>query len=365
VKTALVPLERLRISRGKNHGRSALADARVDWRRAPPVLDALLRRLTDLRLSVTDRCNFRCTYCMPRSNLGPVVGPRPQESLLSFEELTEIAAAFVDLGVRKVRITGGEPLVRRDLPRLVEQLRRLEIAELCLTTNGSLLAAQARDLAAAGLDRVTISLDALDEPTFQRISDTHTRLAKVLAGIDAARASGLAPLKINMVVKRDVNEHSVVPMADWARREGLELRFIEYMDVGCSNGWRRRDVVSAREIRERIHAHWPLEPAESHDPYAPAVRLRYRDGGGHIGLIASISEPFCRSCTRARVSSHGEFYTCLFASSGFPLAPLLRDGSALRSAILDVWRDRSDRYSELRAASAGAQPRPEMSAIGG
>lgn len=341
--------------------RLGLAEERLSL----PLRDTLDRPLTDLRLSVTDRCNFRCTYCMPRSKVGPVVGAAPREALLSFEQLAQIAAAFVDVGVRKIRITGGEPLVRRDLPRLVEQLRRLEVADLCLTTNGSLLAEQARALADAGLGRVTVSLDALDDTTFRRMADTHTPLSQVLAGIDAARAAGILPVKVNMVVQRGVNEHSIIPMADWARRERLELRFIEYMDVGCSNGWQAHDVVSANEIRQRIHERWPLEPAHCNDGFETATRFRYRDGGGQIGLIASISQPFCRGCTRARVSSQGELYTCLFAPVGFSLAPALREGTDLRRLIAALWRDRSDRYSELRSADATAQPRPEMSAIGG
>jgi cyclic pyranopterin phosphate synthase len=321
--------------------------------------------LTDLRLSVTDRCNFRCTYCMPRDKLGPVVAAAPRDELLSFEELTQIASAFTDLGVRKIRITGGEPLVRQDLPQLVEQLRQLAIPDLCLTTNGSLLAGQARALAAAGLGRVTVSLDALDETTFRRMADTHISLSKVLGGIEAARAAGLSPVKINMVVQRNINEHCIIPMARWARLEGLELRFIEYMDVGCSNGWHPQDVVSAETIRHRIHEHWPIDPAQSNEPFETAVRFRYRDGAGQIGIIASISQPFCRSCTRARVSSKGELYTCLFSPVGFSLAEPMRQGLDLRQVIANLWRERADRYSELRTAEPTPHPRPEMSAIGG
>jgi cyclic pyranopterin phosphate synthase len=356
VNTALVPLNRLRAlpRGGPNAAQLTL-----------PLRDSLDRPLTDLRLSVTDRCNFRCTYCMPRDKVGPAAAPSPRKDLLTFEQITQIAAAFRDLGVRKIRITGGEPLVRRNLPRLVELLHGLEIPDLCLTTNGSLLAEQAPALAAAGLGRVTVSLDALDEPTFQRMADTQTSLRAVLAGIEAARKWGILPVKINMVVQRNVNQHSIIPMAAWARAEGLELRFIEYMDVGCSNGWQARDVVSAREIRQLIHQRWPLEPAEPSRDFETAVRYRYRDGAGHIGVIASISQPFCRGCTRARVSSQGELYTCLFAPVGFSLAGPLRQGADLRRVIADLWRERADRYSELRSENTIAQPRPEMSAIGG
>jgi cyclic pyranopterin phosphate synthase len=294
-----------------------------------------------------------------------VVLPTTRANLLTFEELTSVAAAFVQLGVQKVRVTGGEPLVRKDLPKLIEQLSLLPIRDLCLTTNGSLLAGHAKELAAAGLGRVTVSLDAHDEPTFHRMTDTQTPLSRVFAGIAAARQFGLNPVKINMVVQRGVNEHSILPMAAWARREGLELRFIEYMDVGCSNGWKPSDVVTASEIKRRIHECWPLEPLTSTATPDTADRYRYCDGGGLIGLIASISQPFCGSCTRARVSSTGDLYPCLFAPAGYPLTDTLRQGGDLRALIAGLWRRRTDRYSELRATAQSAQPRPEMSAIGG
>jgi cyclic pyranopterin phosphate synthase len=356
VNAALVSVDRLRV-RGLSLPSESLHSG--------PLLDRLQRPLTDLRLSVTDRCNFRCTYCMPRSNLGPVVQPSTRSKLLTFEELTSIASAFVQLGVQKVRVTGGEPLVRKDLPDLIEQLSLLPIRDLCLTTNGSLLAGQAKALAAAGLGRVTVSLDALDEPTFHRMADTQTPLSRVLAGIDAARESGLNPVKINMVVQRGVNEHCIVPMAAWARREGLELRFIEYMDVGCSNGWKPSDVLTAGEIKQRIHERWPLEPLVSSATMETAERYRYCDGGGRIGLIASISRPFCAGCTRARVSSTGDLYPCLFAPVGYPLTDTLRQGGDLRALVAELWRRRTDRYSELRADSQDTPLRPEMSAIGG
>lgn len=330
-----------------------------------PVHDRLARPLTDLRLSVTDRCNFRCTYCMPRSKLGPVVAATARNRLLDFDELTELAAAFVALGVNKIRLTGGEPLVRRDLAHLVARLRHLDVRDLCLTTNGSLLAGQARALASAGLGRVTVSLDAIDAPTFRQMTDSRTSLSDVLRGIDAAREAGLTPVKINMVVQRGVNDHSVIPMAEWARREGLELRYIEYMDVGCTNGWQRSDVLTAHEIRQLLHVVWPIEPVESSDRHGTAERFRYSDGAGEVGIIASISKPFCGACSRARVSSIGEYYPCLFASNGTDLATPLRRGEDLRPLIASLWQHRSDRYSELRAVLPANRPRPEMSAIGG
>jgi GTP 3',8-cyclase len=356
VNAALVSVDRLRV-RGLSPSSESL--------QSEPLLDRLQRPLKDLRLSVTDRCNFRCTYCMPRSKHGPVVLPTVRSNLLTFEELTTVASAFVQLGVQKVRVTGGEPLVRKDLPKLIEQLSLLPIRDLCLTTNGSLLAGQTRALAAAGLGRVTVSLDALDEPTFHRMTDTQSPLSRVFAGIDAARQFGLDPVKINMVVQRGVNEHAIIPMAAWARREDLELRFIEYMDVGCSNGWKPSDVVTAGEIKQRIHEHWPLEKLSFSATPETAQRYRYCDGHGQIGLIASISHPFCSNCSRARVSSTGELYPCLFAPAGYPLTDTLRRGGDLRAEIAELWRRRTDRYSELRANSQSTLPRPEMSAIGG
>jgi GTP 3',8-cyclase len=332
---------------------------------APPLKDRIGRPLADLRLSVTDRCNFRCGYCMPRSTLGRVAIPARREPRLDFDELAEIARVFVELGVTKLRLTGGEPLLRRELALLVARLSRLAIQDLCLTTNGSLLENQAKGLADAGLHRVTVSLDAIDERTFARMSDGNVPLAKVLAGIDAARAVGLNPVKINMVVLRGVNEHSVIPMAEWARSQGLELRYIEYMDVGCSNGWRATDVVTAEEIRERVHRLLPIEPAISSRRSETAERYRYLDGRGHMGIIASISRPFCSGCTRARVSSQGELYPCLFAPRGLDLATPLRTGRELSPIIAAFWRQRSDRYSELRTEAPRNLLRPEMSAIGG
>lgn len=330
-----------------------------------PVRDRLARPLTDLRLSVTDRCNFRCTYCMPRTKVSTMVEPTSRARLLNFDELTEVAAAFVALGVKKLRVTGGEPLVRRDLASLIARLARLDVRDVCLTTNGSLLAAQAQALSSAGLSRATVSLDAMDEPTFRRMTDSQATLSSVLDGIDAARKVGLNPVKINMVVQRGVNDHCVIPMAAWARRERLELRYIEYMDVGCTNGWRRSEVLTEQEIRARVHSVWPIEACEPDAPHGTAQRFRYTDGGGEIGIIASITKPFCGDCSRARVSSVGEFYPCLFATMGADLASPLRNGEDLRPIIASLWQGRNDRYSELRAVLPSSRPRPEMSAIGG
>jgi cyclic pyranopterin phosphate synthase len=288
-----------------------------------------------------------------------------KKRLLDFDEILQIARAFVDLGVQKIRLTGGEPLVRRDLSVLVARLAELRVHDLCLTTNGSLLSEQAPALKAAGLRRVTVSLDALDQATFHRVTDAHVPLSKVLRGIDVARRHGLLPLKINMVVQRGLNDHAILPMAAWARSEGLELRFIEYMDVGCSNGWRERDVVSAREIRDRVHALWPMELVGSADPNETAERFRYLDGRAEVGFIAAVTQPFCRGCTRARVSSRGELYPCLFATTGVDLAAPLRQGEDVRHIIAETWQGRSDRYSELRSTIERQQARPEMSAIGG
>lgn len=341
----------------------------VSLRREPslqlPLLDQLRRPLNDLRLSVTDECNFRCGYCMPRENAASIRAQSQKSSRLSFDELEQIVKSFVALGVRKIRLTGGEPLLRPELPKLVERLARLNLQDLCLTTNGSLLTKYASDLVAAGLRRVTVSLDALDPITFERMTDSRVSVSKVLAGIEAARVAGLNPVKINMVVQRGANDHCIVPMADWARREGLELRFIEYMDVGRSNGWRRTDVVEAREILETIHQNWPILPSESLARHETAQRFAYRDGQGKFGIVASISKPFCGDCTRARVSSNGHFYPCLFAPFGHDLATPLRENQDLKEIIAWLWESRNDRYSEFRATVPSNRPRPEMSAIGG
>ena len=334
-----------------------------------PVLDARGRPLADLRISVTDRCNFRCVYCMPKDAFGRDYPFLPHSALLSFEEIARVARVFVDLGVSKIRLTGGEPLLRRKIERLVEMLRAIsDDLDLTLTTNGALLARKARDLKLAGLSRVTVSLDSLDDATFRAMNDVDFPVASVLEGIDAAAAAGLAPLKVNMVVKRGANEDSIVPMARHFRGTGHVVRFIEYMDVGATNGWRMDDVVPAREIVERIGATMPLVPVDPHYRGEVAERWCHTDGSGEIGVIASVTQAFCRDCTRARLSTEGRLFTCLFANEGFDLRDLVRSGSdddALRRAVAAIWRQRNDRYSEIRTASTVTAPKVEMSYIGG
>ncbi|MGC4063765.1 MAG: GTP 3',8-cyclase MoaA [Polyangiaceae bacterium] len=332
---------------------------------AGPVVDRRGRQLLDLRLSVTDRCNFHCVYCRPHEDGAPKSAPAEASTLLDFPTLTEIARAFVELGVTKVRITGGEPLLRPKLVTLIEALSRLGIPDLCMTTNGSLLARNAKALKDAGLKRVTVSLDAIDELTFRRTTGGATSLPRVLEGIDVARKHGLGPVKINQVVKRGLNDHTVLAMADWARREGLELRFIEYMDVGRAHAWRADDVVTAKEIRQLLQTRWPMEAAPSDDPRAPATRYRYRDGGGYVGFVASVSEPFCGTCTRARVTAQGRLHTCLFSPFGVDLADVLRNGRDLKRHIQRIWQWREDRYSEFRDQLHPSQVGPEMIAMGG
>ena len=331
--------------------------------------DRLGRRLHDLRISVTDRCNFRCTYCMPSEIFGRDYAFLPRAEILTFEEITRLARLFVGLGVRKLRLTGGEPLVRRDLPDLVAKLAAIEgVEDIALTTNGALLRAQSRSLREAGLRRVTVSLDSLDDAVFGAMNGVRFPVARVLDGIAAAREVGLAPVKVNMVVKRGVNEESVLPMARYARGHGLTLRLIEFMDVGQSNGWRLADVVPAAELVERIAGEFALEPVPPAYPGEVATRWRYADGAGEIGIIASVSQPFCGACTRARLSAKGELFTCLFAASGTDLRALLRGGASddeLVSAIAGRWRARGDRYSELRSAETTGLRRVEMFAIGG
>jgi cyclic pyranopterin phosphate synthase len=332
-------------------------------------LDTRGRRLHDLRISVTDRCNFRCVYCMPRAVFGPDHAFLPRGDLLTFEEIDRLVSLFTQLGVEKVRLTGGEPLVRRELPALVASLAAISgVRDLTLTTNGVLLPQHARALADAGLHRVTISLDADDDETFQRLNDARVPVSAVMAGIEAAEAVGLGPIKINMVVKRGWNEHAILPMARRFRGTGRILRFIEYMDVGHSNGWRLDDVVSADEILATIGAEFGHEPMPPTHPGEVSERYRYTDGGGEFGVIASVSRLFCGACTRARLSADGQLYTCLFATRGHDLRALLRDG-VTDEAILDdlraVWHARDDRYSELRSAETVDLPKVEMSYIGG
>jgi GTP 3',8-cyclase len=331
--------------------------------------DTLGRPLHDLRISVTDRCNFRCVYCMPRAVFGPDHAFLPRAELLSFEEIERLVRIFAGLGVEKVRLTGGEPLVRRDLDRLVARLAAIpRVRDLTLTTNGVLLPSLAAKLKAAGLHRVTISLDADDDETFMRLNDAGVPVSQVMAGIDAAEAAGLGPIKLNMVVKRGWNEHAILPMARRFRGTGRILRFIEYMDVGHSNGWRLDDVVSADEIIRTIAAEFPLEPMEPTAQGEVAERYRYADGAGEIGIIASVSRPFCGDCNRARLSADGQLYTCLFATSGSDLRSLLRGGATdpeLDRELRRIWTSRDDRYSELRSAETVDLLKVEMSYIGG
>jgi GTP 3',8-cyclase len=328
--------------------------------------DVLGRPLRDLRISVTDRCNFRCVYCMPKEVFGQGYRFMDRKELLTFEEIARVARVFVDGGVEKLRLTGGEPLLRREIERLVEQLAVLGV-EITLTTNASLLARKAQTLADAGLTRVTVSLDSLDDETFKAMNDVDFAVERVLEGISAATAAGL-PVKVNAVVKRGVNEHAILDLARYFRAEGHTLRFIEYMDVGATNGWRLDDVVPAAEIVRTIDAEFPLEPADRAYRGEVAARWRYKDGSGEIGVISSVTQPFCGDCTRARISAEGKLYTCLFALRGHDLRALIRGGATdedLRDFIGGVWSVRTDRYSELRSAQTLDLPKVEMSYIGG
>jgi len=331
------------------------------------VRDTLGRPLRDLRISVTDRCNFRCVYCMPKEVFGHEYRFLPRAELLTFEEIERLARIFCGHGVQKIRLTGGEPLVRRDLERLVARLASLPGIDLTLTTNGSLLADKAQALADAGLERVTVSLDSLDDDVFRTMNDVDFPVTRVLEGIDAAAAAGL-PVKVNMVVRRGLNEDSVLPMARFFRAQGHILRFIEYMDVGHSNGWRLDDVVPAAELVAAIDAEMPLEPVPPAYPGEVADRWRYRDAPGEVGVIASVTQPFCGTCTRARLSAEGRLYTCLFAVRGHDLRSLVRNGATdddLSEAVGAVWHARSDRYSEIRSENTADLPKVEMSYIGG
>ena len=331
--------------------------------------DTLGRPIHDLRISVTDRCNFRCVYCMPRAVFGRDHAFLPRAELLTFEEIARLVRIFTRLGVEKVRLTGGEPLVRRELATLVGMLSAIPgVSDLTLTTNGVLLPEYATELRDAGLHRVTVSLDADDDATFMRMNDAGVPVSRVLAGIEAAEAAGLGPIKLNMVVKRGWNEHALLPMARRFRGTGRILRFIEYMDVGHSNGWRLDEVVTADEILETIGAEFPLQPMAPTKPGEVAERYRYTDGGGEIGIIASVSRPFCGDCSRARLSADGQLYTCLFATAGHDLRALVRGGASddeLEAALRRIWEARDDRYSEIRSAETVALPKVEMSYIGG
>ena len=340
----------------------------------PPPLDALGRPLRDLRLSVIEACNFRCPYCMPADRVGDDHG-LDAASRLSFDEIERLVRAAVRTGVRKLRITGGEPLLRKGLPALVARLARIEgLDDIALTSNGSLLAAHAGALRAAGLRRLTVSLDALDPALFSRLSGGRGRIEDTLAGIAAARAAGFASLKLNCVVQRGVNEDQALPLAEYARREGYTLRFIEYMDVGTCNAWAPARVVPSAELRAALHARWPLRPLDAQYRGEVAERHAYLDGAGEVGFVSSISQPFCGDCHRARVSADGRLYTCLFAADGTDLRPWLAadiDDDARADRLAALWRARGDRYSELRAAAmparttAAASRRVEMFLVGG
>ncbi|HCG00132.1 MAG TPA: GTP 3',8-cyclase MoaA [Chloroflexi bacterium] len=333
------------------------------------LLDTRSRPLRDLRISVTDRCNFRCTYCMPKEIFGSDFPFLPRRELLSFEEITRLARLFVKAGVTKIRLTGGEPLLRRDIEHLIGMLTEIQgLEDLTLTTNGSLLARKAEALKAAGLKRVTVSLDSLDDAVFQSMNDVDFPVKRVLEGIDAAAAAGLTPVKINMVVKRGENDDSIAGMAERFRGTGHIVRFIEFMDVGHTNGWRMDEVVPAAEIVERLSKLWPLQPAEANYPGEVAGRYRYLDGAGEIGVISSVTQPFCSTCTRARLSADGKLYTCLFAIRGTDFRAPLREGASdeqIGEILSQVWGRRTDRYSELRSAKAVDLPKVEMSYIGG
>ena len=347
--------------------------------------DALGRPLRDLRISVTDRCNFRCSYCMPKDVFNNEYAYLPHSALLSFEEITRLATRFVAHGVHKLRLTGGEPLLRKGLETLIAQLAALRTPDgqpldITLTTNGSLLARKAQALKSAGLNRVTVSLDGLDDATFRAMNDVDFPVADVLAGIEAARAAGLGQypdgrpgaLKVNMVVKRGTNDAQILPMARHFRGSGIVLRFIEYMDVGATNGWRMDEVMPSAEVVQLIHRELPLVQLDPSAPGETAERWGYADGSGEIGVISSVTQAFCRDCNRARLSTEGKLYLCLFATQGHDLKPLVRGGASdaeLASAIAGLWQGRDDRYSELRASmppdqSAGGR-RIEMSYIGG
>jgi cyclic pyranopterin phosphate synthase len=334
------------------------------------LVDVFGRPLHDLRISVTDRCNFRCTYCMPKEVFGHDYRFLDRKELLDFEEITRLARAAVSLGVKKLRLTGGEPLVRRDLEQLIAMLAELD-AEVTLTTNASLLPRKAQALKDAGLARITVSLDAMDDATFRAMNDVDFPVDRVLEGIEAARVAGL-PVKVNCVVKRGVNEKQIVPMAKHFRDTPHILRFIEYMDVGATNGWRMDDVVPAAEIRSLIDAEFPIEAAEANYRGEVAKRWRYKDGKGEIGIIASVTQPFCGDCSRSRLSAEGKLYTCLFAVRGHDLRALIRSGASdddIAAKLAEIWRVRGDRYSELRSQNthdpALDEPRVEMSYIGG
>jgi cyclic pyranopterin phosphate synthase len=341
------------------------------------LVDRLARPLRDLRISVTDRCNFRCSYCMPKEVFTKDYPYLPHADLLTFEEITRLARQFVAHGVRKIRLTGGEPLLRKNIEILIAQLAQLrtvdgEPVELALTTNASLLARKAQALKDAGLQRVTVSLDGLDDAVFRKMNDVDFPVAEVLAGIQAAKDAGLGPIKVNMVVQRGTNDHEILPMARHFRGTGIVLRFIEYMDVGATNGWKMDQVLPSADVVQRLHEVFPLDALEAAAPGETAERWAYRDGAGEVGVISSVTQAFCGSCNRARLTTEGQLYLCLFATQGHDLRGLLRSGATdqdLASAIGHIWQGRADRYSELRSQlppdAGGGKRRVEMSYIGG
>jgi cyclic pyranopterin phosphate synthase len=339
---------------------------------ARTLADARGRRLRDLRISVTDRCNFRCTYCMPKDVFDADYQFLPHAELLTFEEIVRVAKISHELGVEKIRLTGGEPLLRKGIERLIEMLAtELPSVDLTLTTNGTALKAKAQSLKGAGLKRITVSLDSLDDKTFRTMNDVDFPVAKVLESIDAAAAVGLGPIKINMVVKRGLNDHQIVDMARHFKGSGHIVRFIEFMDVGATNGWRMDDVIASAEVVRRISAEFPLFVADANYQGEVAARWRYADGSGEIGVIASVTQAFCADCTRARLSTDGQIFTCLFAEKGFDIKSLLRGGdekgadSIIRNALAAIWQHRTDRYSEIRTAESAKARKVEMSFIGG
>lgn len=334
------------------------------------ILDTLSRPIRDLRISVTDRCNFRCTYCMPKEVFNSDYEFLHRDDLLSFEEITRISKVFATLGVRKIRLTGGEPLLRKNIAILIEQLSNIDgVEDISLTTNGVLLTKNvAQQLKDAGLNRITISLDALDDETFKAISDVSFNVDKVLDAIEIADSVGLSPVKVNMVVKKGINEQAILPMAKHFHGSEKILRFIEYMDVGNTNHWQMNDVFSAKEIVDEINQELPIEPAEANYQGEVAKRWRYKDGGGEVGVISSVTQPFCQSCTRARLSAEGKLYTCLFATKGKDLRHLIREGADdkhIAEVVSAIWKKRTDRYSELRTSETVLLPKVEMSYIGG
>ncbi len=379
VSGRVIPL----VKAGVESVRAASAEALSSARATHLVRDTRQRALHDLRISVTDKCNFRCTYCMPKDVFGPGYKFLPQDALLSFEEITRFARIAAELGVEKLRLTGGEPTLRRDLPKLIEMLAALRTPsgralDLTLTTNGSTLVKQARALKSAGLKRITVSLDSLDDATFKAMNDVDFPVADVLKGIDAAQAAGLEPIKVNMVVKRGVNDTAdsgtdsgVTAMAKHFKGSGVIVRFIEFMDVGATNGWRMDDVVPSAEVVRRISEWSPLDAIDAQYDGEVAERWRYKDGGGEIGVISSVTQAFCSTCTRARLSTDGKIFTCLFATGGTDFRAMMRNGASdddIAALLVGLWQTRGDRYSEIRTAatSADRQSRKvEMSYIGG